>query len=80
MKIKKSIQLLATTAASSLIVSMTTGCGADEKVSEPHHDNNKQSADSTDQTKGREFNFKIDKVEGSLDIARCGLRCVMTEK
>jgi hypothetical protein len=80
MKMKKSIRLLATTTASSLIVTMTTGCGTDEKLPEAHQDNHKQSAESADQTNGGKFNFKINKVEGSVDINRCGLRCVMTEK
>jgi len=80
MRMKKSIKLLATTTASSLIVTMTTGCGVDERKAEPINENHTQDAESPNEGKGEKFNFKISKIEGSVDITRCGIKCVMTEK
>lgn len=63
MKMKKSINLIATTTASSLIVTMTVGCGADEKDPEGHHKNHTQNAESAEQSKGEKFNSKISKFK-----------------
>lgn len=80
MKIAKSLKLFATTTASTIIMSMTTGCGTDEKVPILQPDNHKKIPDPENQTKDSKFNFKINKIEGSVDINRCGLRCVAQEK
>jgi hypothetical protein len=81
MKIKKSIQLLATTAASSLIVSMTTGCGADEKPqSIQKQQSSEEDSDATPSNR-KPINLKIKNAEGSVDTGRCigAGRCVIQD-
>lgn len=78
MRMKKSIKLLAKTTASSLIVTMTTGCGADEK-SVADELTKKESADENSSRK--KIDIKIKDSHGSVDTLRCigSGRCVIQD-
>lgn len=80
MKLKKSMKLIATATASSIVVAGITSCSAEDKdVDGNAADIRQKDSDSAGQ-KVHRFQFKINEIQGSADVTRCGTQCVSREK
>jgi hypothetical protein len=81
MKNRKSIKLIATTTASSIIISMTTACGTDEMVQTNQKQQTKEDGSSAQSAEKNPLRIKIKNTEGSFDTTRCigSGRCVIQD-
>lgn len=81
MKTKKSIKLIATTTASTIIISMTTGCGTDEMVQTNQKQQTKEDISSVQSAEKNQIHIKLKNTEGSFDTTRCigSGRCVIQD-
>jgi maltose-binding protein MalE len=79
---KKTLKILATTSASTLLLSLTTACGSEE----PQHtnqDSNKKELNTVKSEKSSSaLKLSIKESQGSLDALRCigGGRCVLQDR
>jgi siroheme synthase (precorrin-2 oxidase/ferrochelatase) len=79
---KKTLKILTTTTASTLLVSLTTGCGREEhnKIHSTENDNENMKIISKEESS--EIKLSIKSNEGSLDSLRCigSGRCVLQDR
>ena len=71
----KSLKLIATTTASTLLVSLTTSCGIDEKKPVSSEEQDRHNEQNEKGKSNEEFEIKLREMKGSLDVIRCDGNC-----
>lgn len=80
MELKKSMKLIATATATSIVVAGISGCSTEDKDVDGNAADIRQKKPDKVGQKAHRFQFKINEIQGSLDVARYGTQCVSREK
>jgi hypothetical protein len=81
-KMKKTLKILTTTTASTLLVSLTSGCGT-EQQNQTNQDTDRTELKASEASKqSSEIRLSITESQGSLDALRCigNGRCVLQDR
>jgi hypothetical protein len=72
---KKSLKIIATTTASTLLASMATSCGTDEPKQDSKTEQTSDNENSSKEITEEKFEIALRSMQGSLDIVRCDFKC-----
>jgi hypothetical protein len=77
---KKTLKILTTTTASTILLSIATSCGAEEQASESKSTKANPKQNLPAGTEEQKFQFKIGEIKDSVNAERCRARCVITDQ
>lgn len=80
MELKKSMKLIATATAASIVVAGISGCSTEDNGVDGYVADSHQKDSDNARQKAPRFQLKINEIRGSLDVTRCGTQCVSREK
>jgi hypothetical protein len=77
---KKTLKILKTTTASTLLLSIAAACGAEVQGTQSKSTKAEPEQNLPSNAEEQKFEFKIDEIKDSVNAERCRARCVITDQ
>jgi hypothetical protein len=77
---KKTLKILKTTTASTLLLSIAAACGAEVQGNQSKSTKAEPEQNLPSNAEEQKFEFKIDEIKDSVNAERCRARCVITDQ
>jgi hypothetical protein len=77
---KKTLKILKTTTASTLLLSIAAACGAEVQGTQSKSTKVEPEQNLPSKAEEQKFEFKIDEIKDSVNAERCRARCVITDQ